>query len=190
MNDQIVVVSGLPRSGTSLMMKMLEAGGVPLLTDGVREADEDNPEGYYEFEPVKDLERDASWLPRARGRAVKIISQLLPGLPPGHEYRVVFMVRKVEEVVASQRKMLDRLGTAPEDDPGDDEMEGVLLRHLDRVLDRCGEREDMELLPVSFNQIFLRARDHADRVSKFLGGGLDVDAMVAVVDPALYRQRR
>ncbi len=110
MTQAIIVVSGLPRSGTSLMMQMLEGGGVEVVTDGVRPADTDNPKGYYEFEKVKTIRRDASWLPATRGKAFKMVSQLLYDLPSGESYRIVFMERDLEETLLSQEKMLTRLG--------------------------------------------------------------------------------
>src|SRR5262245_40494991 len=110
MTDEIIIVSGLPRSGTSLMMQLLDAGGVEVVTDGVRAADPDNPRGYYEFEKVKQVKRDASWLPGVRGKAVKMVSQLLLDLPPTERYRVVFMERDLAETIDSQERMLQRLG--------------------------------------------------------------------------------
>src|SRR5438445_13894335 len=106
---EIIIVSGLPRSGTSVMMQMLENGGVEVLTDNLRTADTDNPRGYYELEPVKRIKRDASWLPQTRGKAFKMVSQLLYDLPPGESYRIIFMERDLDEVLASQEKMLRRL---------------------------------------------------------------------------------
>src|SRR5262245_19571590 len=110
MNTEVIIVSGLPRSGTSLMMQVLDAGGVEVVTDNVRAADTDNPRGYYEFEKVKQVKRDASWLPDTRGKAVKMVSQLLTDLPPTERYRVVFMERDFEEMLDSQERMLRRLG--------------------------------------------------------------------------------
>ena len=110
MDQEIIVVSGLPRSGTSLMMQMLAAGGVEVVTDHVRTADTDNPRGYYEFELVKKIKQDASWLPEARGKAVKMVSQLLYDLPAGEKYRIIFLERDLDEVLVSQEKMLERLG--------------------------------------------------------------------------------
>ena len=112
-SNTIAIVSGLPRSGTSMLMKMLEAGGLKPLTDRVRAADEDNPKGYYEFERVKRLEKDKEWLPEARGRAVKIISMLLKHLPPGFSYKILFMLRSMDEVLASQTQMLVGGGNRP-----------------------------------------------------------------------------
>src|SRR5690349_19374505 len=109
-DSEIIIVSGLPRSGTSLMMQMLAGGGVEILTDAIRTADDDNPRGYLEFEPVKKTKQDSSWVPAARGKAVKMVSQLLYDLPPAERYRIIFMSRDLDEVLASQEKMLARLG--------------------------------------------------------------------------------
>src|SRR5687768_1736541 len=111
--DVITVVSGLPRSGTSMMMKMLEAGGLEPVVDHVRKPDEDNPKGYYEFERVKALENDREWLPEAKGKFVKVISMLLRHLPADHRFKVIFMQRNMPEVLASQKKMLVRRGEDP-----------------------------------------------------------------------------
>ena len=114
-DEFITVVSGLPRSGTSMMMKMLEAGGIPPVTDELRTADEDNPKGYYEFERVKAMDQgDTSWVVGARGKVVKVISALLKHLPPGEQYRVVFVRRNMPEILASQRKMLIHRGEDPD----------------------------------------------------------------------------
>src|SRR5687767_1046860 len=110
--DTITVVSGLPRSGTSMMMRMLEAGGIPVLIDNVRQPDEDNPAGYYEFEQVKQVRDNTQWLPSARGKTVKMVYRLLYDLPSQFDYRVIFMRRNLDEVLASQQKMLERKGKA------------------------------------------------------------------------------
>src|SRR5437764_1475845 len=104
MSSEIIVVSGLPRAGTSLMMQMLDNGGIEVLTDGVRAADTDNPRGYYELEKVKRLKQDASWLPQARGKVFKMVSQLLYDLPASEAYRVLFMERDFDEMLRSQEK--------------------------------------------------------------------------------------
>src|SRR5262245_12295550 len=111
-SDAITIVSGLPRSGTSMMMSMLEAGGLGALTDGIRAADEDNPKGYYEFERVKKIKQDTAWLADAKGRVVKMISQLLLDLPAAYQYRIIFMRRNIDEILASQKQMMVRRGTA------------------------------------------------------------------------------
>ena len=173
-----------------MMMKMLGAGGLPLLTDRKRAADDDNPEGYFEYEPVVRLAEDSSWMPEARGRVIKVISELLKHLPATEEYRVIFMVRRVEEILASQRKMLERRGTAKPGGTPDSKMRGILMRHIDEILRWADGAPHLSLLPVSFNQMFLKPAEHAARIADFLGGDLDRKAMAEVVDPKLYRQRR
>jgi len=185
----ITVVSGLPRSGTSMMMSMLKAGGVPILTDNQREADEDNLQGYLEYEQVKQLDRDASWLAEAEGKAVKIISMLLRHLPRDHEYRVIFMHRDIAEVLASQRKMMERRGEEPDGVP-DETMAALYARHLAEVERWLEEQPNMKTLHVDYNETMRDPRPTARRVNRFLGGGLGQDAMARVVSPELYRQRR
>lgn len=188
--EPIVVVSGLPRSGTSLMMRMLEAGGLEPVIDGLREADTDNPRGYYELERVKKLSSgDATWLDAAQGKAVKVIATLLYHLPETYSYRVIFMRRRMSEILASQRKMLVNRGENPEAIP-DADMARIFQGHLDRLEPWLATRPDMQVLDVDYNAIMEHgASQIAATIDTFLGGGLDVDAMAAVADPALYRQR-
>jgi hypothetical protein len=185
----IVVVSGLPRSGTSMAMKMLEAGGVAVVTDGARAADDDNPKGYYEDERVKDLGRstDRRWLRAARGKAIKIISFLLKDLPADNNYKVLFMERDLGEVLASQQKMLVHRG---EDSSTDDaSMREHYLEHLRHVKFMVGYRRHFDALFVSYRSVLDSPRDEARRINEFLGGVADEGAMVEVVDRALYRNR-
>jgi len=184
----IVIVSGLPRSGTSMMMKMLEAGGLEVLTDRLREADEDNPKGYYEFERVKQLEHDKTWLPEAEGKVVKIISQLLHHLPSDYAYKVVFMRRRMEEILASQERMLVRRG----EEGGkisDDKLAALFRQHLERVRAWLDGQPNFDVTYVSYNEVLENPRDEAERVDAFLDEPLDVERMATVVDPSLYRQR-
>jgi len=186
----VTVVSGLPRSGTSMMMKMLEVGGVPPLTDEIREADKDNPKGYYEFERVKKLdEGDTAWLEEAQGKSVKVISALLKYLPEGYTYKVIFMQRTMEEILASQRQMLIRRGE-PTDAVSDEELVGLFGKHLAQIQSWIDEQPNVEAIYVSYNETMESPREQAERINHFLGYGLDVDKMVAVVDQALYRQRK
>jgi hypothetical protein len=183
----LTIVSGLPRSGTSLMMKMLEAGGLPVLVDGVRTADVDNPRGYYEFEPVKRLKEDTAWVAPACGKAVKMVYLLLLDLPPDVEYRVLFMRRNIDEVLASQAAMLRRLGKSA---PLDDARMAALFRDgLAKFDGWVKDRPNFHLLDVSYNALVTDAAPVAIEVDQFLGGGLDVDAMTRIVDPTLYRNR-
>jgi hypothetical protein len=185
--QNVIVVSGLPRSGTSLMMQMLERGGVEVLTDGVRAADPDNPRGYYELERVKKTRQDPSWVPQARGKAVKMVSQLLYDLPPTERYSVVFMERDLDEMLVSQEKMLERLGRegAPRD-----QIKRAFTLHLARLNDWLPGQGHLAVLRVSYNDLVERPEAQAQRVNEFLGGRLDVGRMAAVVDPALYRNRK
>jgi Sulfotransferase domain len=185
----IVVVSGLPRSGTSMAMKMLEAGGLAVVTDNVRAADDDNPKGYYEDERVKDLGRDANrgWLRDARGRAIKIISFLLKDLPADNNYKVVFMERDLAEVLASQQKMLDHRGE--DAGSGDEQMREHYLDHLRHVKFMLGYRRHFDTLYLPYRDVLERPRDEAQRLNRFLGGIADERAMVEMVDRALYRNR-
>lgn len=187
----VTIVSGLPRSGTSMLMSMLEAGGLPLLVDGVRTADEDNPKGYFEFERVKRIKQDKGWLVEARGKVVKLISQLLLNLPPDHRYRVVFVRRNIDEILASQKQMLIRRGTYKEDGIADDKMRDLLLAHVDQVLKWLGRQPNIECLCVDYNQMLAGgAADQIAQINQFLGGRLSIQAMLAVVDKTLYRQRK
>jgi len=185
----VTIVSGLPRSGTSMMMQMLQAGGVEPLTDGLRGADEDNPRGYYEFERVKQLATDASWVAEAAGKVVKIVSPLLKYLPPGYDYRIVFMRRAMPEVLASQRKMLARLGdrdTAAIDDVAMGARFEQHLREVDSWMASC---RNAQTLYVPYSSVVEEPVVQARAVRDFLAVELDVDHMASAIDPALYRER-
>lgn len=188
-NETITIVSGLPRSGTSMMMKMLEAGGLEALTDNIRTADEDNPKGYFEFERVKQIENDKAWLEDARGRVVKLISALLKHLPPSYNYKVIFMRRAMPEILASQRQMLIRRGE-PADAVPDDKMAAMFEKHVAQVESWLAAQPNIQTMYVSYNEVIKDPQSHAELVNRFLGNTLEVDAMVGVADAALYRQRR
>ena len=187
----IVVVSGLPRSGTSMTMKMLEAGGLPIVTDGKRTADESNPKGYYEFEPVERLgqDTDTSWLDAARGKVIKVVSPLLPHLPEDRNYRVVFMRRNLDEILASQSKMLVTRGEDP-DATSDADLLAFYEDHLRKVTNLLDRRPCFEWLEVQYAEVLGQPEPQAERLRAFVGHGLDVRRMAEVVDPDLYRNRR
>lgn len=187
MGDFVTIVSGLPRSGTSMMMRMLEAGGLPVVVDNLREADEDNPGGYYELEAVKEIKRDQSWLEASRGKAVKMVSMLLFDLPPGREYRVLLMRRDLDEILASQRVMLQRRGEGADFEPA--EMRRRFAGHVEELLAWLRRRAGVGLLEVGYRDVLERPLEEAGRINAFLGGGLDVQAMARTVDRSLYRQR-
>ena len=187
--EPIVIVSGLPRSGTSMMMKMLEAGGLTVMTDAIRQADIDNPKGYYEYERVKNLEKetDKSYVREARGKVLKVISFLLKDLPEDNYYRVIFMRRHLDEVIASQNKMLDRRG---EDAIQDREtMAEAYRNHLAAVKILIRKRPNLEMLEFRYDEAVRNPKDAARSVNVFLGGKLDEGAMSTVIDGELYRNR-
>jgi hypothetical protein len=186
--DYVTVVSGLPRSGTSVMMQMLVAGGLAPLSDGARTADEDNPRGYLELEAVKRTRQDPSWLAAAAGKVVKVIHLLLRDLPADRQYRVIFLRRSVAEVVASQRAMLARSGRQGANLP-DDKLAAVFEAQVRETEGWLARQPNFRLLAVEHRDLIQRPAEMARAVNEFLGGGLDEAAMAAVVDPALYRQR-
>ncbi len=188
-DDQITIVSGLPRSGTSMLMKILEAGGLESLTDEIRTADIDNPKGYYEFERVKQLEKDKTWLPDAKGKVVKIISMLLHHLPPDYTYKIIFSQRNIQEILASQKQMLVRRGE-PTDKVSDEEMTGIYEKHLHQVKKWLSNRSGFDVLYINYNDIISSPQRYCEEIAGFIDGRLDLEKMVAVVDNSLYRQRK
>lgn len=188
-DEPITIVSGLPRSGTSMMMKMLDAGGIPALTDNIRAADEDNPLGYYEFEAVKQIKKDTSWLDGAAGKVVKMVHLLLLDLPADRQYRVVFMKRKLEEVVASQNVMLERKGKSA-GNLGADQIIAAFRGQMQKVDDYVRTHPNFQILHVDYNDILQNPAPWVEKLNAFLGGRLNTAAMMKVVDPSLYRQRR
>ena len=188
--DHIIVVSGLPRSGTSMMMKMLEAGGQPILTDNLREPDDNNPNGYYEFEPVKQLtDGDFDWIREAGGKAVKIVTGLIMNLPPDHNYKVIFMQRAMKEVLASQKKMLGRLGQQ-NDKVEDEKMKKIYQEHLKQVNVWISKQPNIEVLYVNYNTMLGSPHDSLQKVNEFLGGEMDGNVMAGVINQELYRERK
>ena len=169
---------------------MLHAGGLKVVTDGLREADDHNPAGYFEFERVKTLDKtaDKAWLRDARGQAIKIISFLLRELPDTNNYRVVFMHRPIDEILRSQQTMLRDTATAPDAIP-DDRIALGYRRHLDEVAAFLRDRACFEVLDVDYAAVLSEPAAQASRINRFVGGALDVSRMAAVVDMRLYRNR-
>ncbi len=186
--DFTTIVSGLPRSGTSMAMQMIVAGGIAAVTDELRLADADNPRGYYEFERVKHLRTDKSWIEDARGRVVKVIHMLVPELPDDRPYRVVFLARDLREVVKSQSTMLARgakIGAALPPD----RLMAVYGAQLTQVHAWLAARPNFKVLVVEHADLLRDSAPQARAMNEFLGGGLDVAAMAAAVDPTLHRNR-
>jgi hypothetical protein len=184
------VVSGLPRSGTSLMMQMLSAGGMPVLTDDQRSPDPDNPRGYLELERVKQLKSDTSWLASAGGHAVKIIHLLLQDLPPTHQYDVLFMERDIGEVLRSQSSMLARSGRTGAPLPPE-RLAAVYRAQLATVRQWLAERACFRVHPVRYAELVANPAESVHAIRNFLRGGAALDAapMISAVDPSLYRNR-
>ncbi len=184
----ITIVSGLPRSGTSLMMQMLAAGGMPAVSDGERKADTDNPKGYLEWERIKQLPKDPSLIAEAEGKVVKVISQLILSLPDGHDYKIIFMQRPMPEVLKSQDEMLKRRGTW---EPGGNStaMGELFQRHLIEVNRFLSAKPNTSVYRIHYHRILREPQLVAEEVVAFLGLPLDVNAMAAQVDGSLYRNR-
>jgi hypothetical protein len=187
LNRMVTVVSGLPRSGTSLVMQMLEAGGMPVFTDNKRKPDIDNPLGYFEAEAVTNLANDSAWLELALGRAVKITSPLLPSLPASYDYKIIFVFRRLEEVLLSQREMLlHRNQPAPDDDA---RMAQIFSEHLESSFHWLEQQPNMELMVLPHRECICQPAQAASAIGQFLGNELDIVRMAAVVRPELYRRK-
>ena len=171
-----------------MMMKMLAAAGVEVMADNIRQADEDNPGGYFEFEPVKRTKEDASWLEDSAGKAVKMIYMLLADLPATHQYRVIFMQREVLEVLASQQVMLDRRGEKGAALPAE-KLADIFDRQLAKTKQWLADQPNIDVLYLDYHRVVDDPQTQANQIRDFLGGELDIMAMATVVDPALYRQR-
>ena len=191
LSESLVVVTGLPRAGTSMLMQMLASGGIPVLTDDVRIADEDNPRGYYEFEPVKKLMSDSRWLRDAKGKAVKIVAPLVPSIPRGIPLRLIVIERDLDEILASQEKMIERRGEKISGTVERRErLKAEYRRTLRRVAKWIGNRADASVLALERSAILQDATGASERIREFLEGGVNVSAMAAAVDPSLHRNRQ
>ena len=184
----IIVVSGLPRSGTSMMMKMLEEGGIPILTDAIRGADDDNPNGYYEFELVKKLPDGRNqWLADANHKVVKIISALLEHLPANYRYKIIFMEREPREILASQHKMLANRNQKSE--IGDAEMQEQFQKHLAAIKYWLARQPNMDVMYVDYNKMISKPENYCQAIADFIAIPVDVSKMLAVPNERLYRNR-
>jgi hypothetical protein len=187
-----VLVSGLPRSGTSLMMRMLEAGGLPAQTDGLRIADDDNPKGYYEWEAIKQIKSQPQLLdePGLDQRAIKVVSLLIPHLPFRHEYLCLFMTRPIEEIAASQATMIERRGTSGSEQSAE-QLRRELRLHREQVLRRMHFNPRMHFLEIDYRDLIERPQPIIERIAEFLGPVRlpHPERMRGVIDAALYRHR-
>ena len=186
----ITVVSGLPRSGTSMMMQMLEAAGLDIFTDKERTADDSNPKGYYEHEAVKNLQHNNKWLPEAKGKVVKIIAQLLSHLPANYHYQVIFMERDVLEVIASQQKMLVRDGKRVNEDTLQLQLVNQYTQTVDKVKEWAENQPNVDIIFLSHQEVVKNPFLKAMLVNDFLSGQLPVEKMASAVDKNLYREKK
>ena len=187
-DQPVIIVSGLPRSGTSMMMRMLAEGGLPVLTDGLRRPDDDNPNGYFELEVVRQLkEGNIHWLEDANGKAVKVVSSLLEYLPRDHKYKIIFMERDPEETLVSQKRMLDHRGQ--ESRLTDEEMAQQFQKHLAAMKPWLVRQPNIDVLYVNYNALMTEPESYCDRITEFLGITLNQSYMLAVPDKQLYRNR-
>jgi len=184
----VTIVSGLPRSGTSMMMQAIEAGGIPALTDNIRKEDADNPKGYYEFEPVKKTKADSSWVQQAQGKVVKMVYSLLHDLPDDHEYRVVFMQRDIQEVLASQKKMLERSGKQGAK-VGNEKLVALFNAQLEKFYHWVAEKNNFSIVFIDYKDMIKEPETQAEKIAEILGQSLDKSGFVSAVDPTLYRNR-
>lgn len=185
----VIVVSGLPRSGTSMMMKILAAGGLPVVTDEIRSADADNPNGYFEFENVKQIsDGNVAWLADAGGKVVKVISALLEYLPSSHSYKIIFMERQISEILASQQKMLEHRNESSSG-VDDAQIEQQFQKHLSVVKPWLIRQPNMEVLYISYNALMADPQPFCRRVMDFVQVPLDLERMLTVPRAELYRNR-
>jgi len=182
--DQIVVVSGLPRSGTSLMMQMLQKGGLQTLTDHERKADQSNPKGYFEYQPVKSLHKDNSWLHEAKNKSVKVVAPLLKFLSPEYRYKVIFMKRDLTEVIKSQQKMI---GKNPDILPFN--LFEAYNKQLNQVEIWKNKEPGVELIYLDYKEVLEHPGQVADKLSAFIGSKLNKSEMLTCVDKTLYRNK-
>jgi len=188
LEDAVIVVSGVPRSGTSMLMQMLNAGGVPVLTDDVRAADEDNPRGYFEDERVKRLEQDNLWIAEARGKAVKIVTPLVPHLPAGFIYRVILIERNLDQTLSSQAQMLLRRGIElPDSQERREKLKAAFAASTAQAKAHIETLPGAMLLNLARSAVLENPLTGAIRINEFLGGGLNVERMAAAVDNSLNR---
>ena len=184
LKDTLVVVSGIPRSGTSLLMQMLKTGGMEILADEKRKPDESNPKGYLEFEAVKKLAQDNTCLKNQSGKAVKVISSLLKYLPEEQKYKIIFMNRDMHEIIKSQRRMLKK-----DEKIFSKELIKAFLKELKNVKEWVKQQPNKDLLNINYKKVVKNPSEQIDKIIEFLGISLDKNAMIETIDPSLYRSK-
>lgn len=183
----IIIVSGLPRSGTSMMMAMLLRGGLKVVVDRKRKPDKDNPAGYFEYQKVKNLDKDSSWLKTAQGSGLKVVSPLLKYLPPEHQYKVIFMERDLDEVLSSQGAMIKR--RKKKKAITDAKMKIAFKKHLKKIKGWLKKQTNFETLFISYRETIVSPVRSAKKINHFLGGKLEIEKMASAVNPSFYRKK-
>ena len=184
----ITVVSGLPRSGTSMIMQMLDAGGKEILTDNVRTSDNNNPKGYLEFEKVKSIARDNSWMNEASEKVVKIVAPLLPHLPDGYNYKIIFMQRDMDEVLRSQQVMLGQ-NRAVRQEAYPVMLAEAFKKQMEKADAWIARTPGAEVLKLNYTDVIANPLEAAESIASFLDEELDTEKMAAAVDEKLYRNK-
>lgn len=186
--EEIIIVSGLPRSGTSMMMQLLEAGGMQIFTDNLRAADDNNKKGYYEHEAVKIIHKDISWMKNAVGKTIKIVSHLLPNLPLRYKYKIIYMERDLNEVITSQNKMLQNLGKLPQNATHFN-IETSFKQNDEKIKNWMSEKRNIDVIFMDYNKIVENAEEYIGRLNNFFSGKLNTQNMMNVIDKNLYRSK-
>jgi hypothetical protein len=187
MSSRIIVVSGLPRSGTSLVMQMLVAGGVSALTDERRPSDTNNPRGYWEYEAVKSIAKENGWMHLAKGKAIKIIAPLISFVPNTMEYDILFVRRDLSEVIASQARMLGRDGKQLHEQH---DIAMAMKQLLENSIQYAETQPNMRVAVLEHQQLILHPAVAIEQIQALLDSPLDKRAMIEAVDPTLYRNRK
>lgn len=184
--EEVVVVSGLPRSGTSMMMQLLVAGGITAVQDHIREQDSDNPKGYFEFEKVKSLKDDSSWVKNCSDQCIKVISFHLNNLPDNCHYKVVFMRREMDEIIRSQKKMLVNKKRSTDNM---DKLSTIYDKHVREVEVFLKDQQNFDVAYMNYTDVLNHPYKAFKSLCHFLDRRLNQDEMIKVVDPMLYRNR-
>ena len=187
-NDFITVVSGLPRSGTSMMMKILESGGLEVYQDGIREADIDNPKGYYEYEKVKKLKENSDWLENVKGKAIKIIFNFLYNLPADLKFKIIFMKRDLDEVINSQNKMIKRRGEVSK--ISNEQLKGLYLEEIAKIEKWLSSKPNMNVLYIKYSNVVENPDAEVLKINSFLDNCLNASGMKNAIDNSLYRNKK
>jgi len=187
---EVIIVSGLPRSGTSMMMQMLDHAGIEIYTDKIREADSNNPKGYYEHNNVKSLRRNKRWVAESMDKAVKVISNFIPHLPLIYNYKIIFMERDLDEILTSQREMLMKLGAKDRHEEYPLQVMNSFKKSRDKSKLWASKQSNIEMIEVAYSDVIDNPFEEALRISEFLDHRVTPEDLIKPIDTKLYRQRK